>query len=89
QAVIQPSLFEGWSTVIEDAKSLNVQVICSNLPVHIEQLSLNGIYFNPYNEMELALIIKGFMKSSDYLIYEDYDERVRRFALNFLSIFSS
>ena len=47
QAVIQPSLFEGWSTVIEDAISLQVPVIASNLPVNIEQLGDRGVYFDP------------------------------------------
>ena len=37
-SVIQPSLFEGWSTVIEDAKSMGQYVIASNLEVHQEQL---------------------------------------------------
>lgn len=37
-AVIQPSLFEGWSTVIEDAKALNVFVLSSAIDVHKEQL---------------------------------------------------
>jgi glycosyltransferase involved in cell wall biosynthesis len=52
--VIQPSLFEGWSTVVEDAKSLNKLVICSKLKVHIEQLNDLGIFFNPDNFIELS-----------------------------------
>jgi glycosyltransferase involved in cell wall biosynthesis len=36
--VLQPSLFEGWSTVIEDAKTLGRPVIASDIPVHREQL---------------------------------------------------
>lgn len=36
--VIQPSRFEGWSTVIEDAKALGRPVIASDLAVHVEQL---------------------------------------------------
>jgi len=44
-AVIQPSKFEGWSTVIEDAKSLNKIVICSSIAIHQEQLGDKGIYF--------------------------------------------
>ncbi len=36
-AVIQPSLFEGWSTVIEDARGLGTPVIASNIEVHREQ----------------------------------------------------
>lgn len=37
-AVVQPSRFEGWSTVIEDAKALGRPVIASNIAVHQEQL---------------------------------------------------
>ena len=36
--VVQPSGYEGWSTTIEDAKALGKQVICSDIPVHREQV---------------------------------------------------
>jgi glycosyltransferase involved in cell wall biosynthesis len=36
-AVIQPSLFEGWSTVVEDARALGRPCLLSDLPVHREQ----------------------------------------------------
>ena len=55
-AVLQPSLFEGWSTVIEDAKALQVKVIASNIDVHKEQLveyQLSAL-FSPSGEEELA-----------------------------------
>jgi len=35
--VIQPSRFEGWSTVVQDCKALGRPVICSDIPVHREQ----------------------------------------------------
>lgn len=35
--VIQPSLFEGWNTSVEDAKALGRPLICSDIPVHREQ----------------------------------------------------
>jgi glycosyltransferase involved in cell wall biosynthesis len=35
--VVQPSLFEGWSTVVEDAKALAAPILLSDLPVHREQ----------------------------------------------------
>ncbi len=35
--VLNPSLFEGWSTTVEEAKSLGKRVVLSDLPVHIEQ----------------------------------------------------
>jgi glycosyltransferase involved in cell wall biosynthesis len=53
-AVIQPSLFEGWSTVIEDAKALGVPVIASDLPVHAEQLGPEGVFFARKDARELA-----------------------------------
>ena len=44
-AVVQPSLFEGWSTLVEDARSLGKSIILSNLPVHIEQNPPNSAFF--------------------------------------------
>lgn len=35
--VVQPSRFEGWSTVVQDAKALGRPVLCSDIPVHHEQ----------------------------------------------------
>jgi len=40
-AVLQPSWFEGWSTVVEDAKTLGKALVVSDLPVHHEQLGDN------------------------------------------------
>lgn len=37
-AVLQPSRFEGWSTVVEDAKTLGKPILVSDLAVHREQL---------------------------------------------------
>jgi hypothetical protein len=33
-SIVQPSLFEGWSTVVEDAKALNQYMILSDIPVN-------------------------------------------------------
>jgi glycosyltransferase involved in cell wall biosynthesis len=44
-AVVQPSLFEGWSTIIEDAKTLGKPVLASDLPVNREQLGLSHPFF--------------------------------------------
>lgn len=56
--VLQPSLFEGWSTVIEDAKALGRPVIASDIPVHREQLEdeldINVRFFPCSDESELA-----------------------------------
>jgi glycosyltransferase involved in cell wall biosynthesis len=37
-AVLQPSLFEGWSTTVEEAKAIGVRIILSSLDVHKSRL---------------------------------------------------
>ena len=49
KAIIQPSLFEGWSTVVEDAKAMDQFVIASDIPVHKDQLKKNALFFSPKN----------------------------------------
>lgn len=88
RAVIQPSLFEGWSTVIEDAISLQVPVIAANIAVNIEQLGSKGNYFDPHNDAELAEIISNFPdRNLGMIIYDDYYERMKKAATTFINIF--
>lgn len=88
QAVIQPSLFEGWSTVIEDARSLQVPVIAANLKVNIEQLQETGNYFDPYNSDELVEILKDFPeRDMEVKLYEEYEERVKKASETLMKIF--
>lgn len=90
QAVIQPSLFEGWSTVIEDARSLQVPVIASNLRVNIEQLTETGVYFDPHNTDELVSILKDYPeREPDKKLYEEYEVRVKEAAQCLMKIFST
>jgi len=56
-AVLQPSLFEGWSTTIEEAKSLGKGVIASNLSVHMEQDPPESKFFAPHDPQVLAEIL--------------------------------
>ncbi|OJU12477.1 MAG: hypothetical protein BGN86_12690 [Caulobacterales bacterium 68-7] len=57
RVVLQPSLCEGWSTVIEDAKALGVPVVASDIAVHREQLP-RGLFFHPHDAQGLANIIR-------------------------------
>lgn len=57
-AVLQPSLFEGWGTVVEDAKALNKKIIMSDIDVHYEQKNEKCIVFKKDDYMELGNIIK-------------------------------
>lgn len=51
-AVINPSRFEGWSTTVEEAKSLGKRALISDLPVHREQAPLRARYF-PVDDPEV------------------------------------
>ena len=54
RAVVQPSLFEGWSTVVEDARLLGKKMVLSDLPVHYEQGPKNAVYFSRLSPESLA-----------------------------------
>lgn len=57
-AVIQPSLFEGWSTVVEDARSLGKPILLSDFPVHLEQNPPLGQFFERGNYGQLASLME-------------------------------
>jgi glycosyltransferase involved in cell wall biosynthesis len=56
-AVINPSLYEGWSTTVEESKSMGKQTILSDIPVHREQAPPDGLYFDPHKPLELAELL--------------------------------
>jgi glycosyltransferase involved in cell wall biosynthesis len=88
KAIIQPSLFEGWSTVIEDAKSLQVPVIAANLNVNIEQLKEKGTYFEPHNVAQLVTVLENY-PNRDYSkqLYDTYQNRMKAAAHELLAVF--
>jgi glycosyltransferase involved in cell wall biosynthesis len=57
-AIIQPSLFEGWSTVVEDGRSLGKDIFLSNFPVHLEQNPPYARFFAMQDAVQLAALIK-------------------------------
>lgn len=87
QAVVQPSFFEGWSTVIEDAKTLYVPVLAANLAVNIEQLGNTGIFFDPNDATALAALLDSYRPDGRHLNYEPFSLRAKNFASNFVRIF--
>ena len=56
-AVINPSKFEGWSTSVEEARSLGKQTILSDIDVHREQSPVRCHFFKPDNAMELSKLL--------------------------------
>jgi glycosyltransferase involved in cell wall biosynthesis len=87
KAVLQPSLFEGWNTTVEDAKSMQLPVIASGIAVHKEQLKDKGIYFDPQDENNLADVLANFSTANHAALYPEYNERVKIFARTFINIF--
>lgn len=85
-AVIQPSLFEGWSTVVEDARALNKFIILSGLDVHQEQINENVHFFNPKNEKELAKILNRYYVEKPKTVILDYKNNIKEFANKFIDL---
>ncbi len=56
-AVINPSLFEGWASSVEEAKSLGSRLILSDISVHREQAE-DAFFFDPAEPTELAQLLR-------------------------------
>jgi glycosyltransferase involved in cell wall biosynthesis len=53
-AVLQPSRFEGWSTTVEETKSVGKTIILSDILVHREQAPASARYFDSNDASALA-----------------------------------
>ncbi len=94
KAVIQPSLFEGWSSIVEDARAFNKRIILSDIPVHREQNPERAIYFDPTNKNDLIEKIRLVLDESiSTELYQDLIEKqagyVKQTAASLLKIFDS
>lgn len=69
--LINPSLFEGWSTTVEEGKSLGKSILLSDIPVHREQAPGRGIYFPPHDAECLANLMLQLLKE-----YDDKNEEI-------------
>jgi glycosyltransferase involved in cell wall biosynthesis len=91
EAVINPSLFEGWSTIVEEAKALGVPMLLSNLNVHKEQAPELSQFFDPRLPIQIANVIKeAWLSSSDtyrhkteHLAFNNYKKHREDFAKKF------
>ena len=64
-AVINPSLFEGWSTTVEEAKSSGKRILLSDIGVHREQAPDRGRYFDPRDAEALAALMIEALDTHD------------------------
>jgi len=93
-AVINPSLFEGWSTTVEESKSIGKQLILSDLEVHREQSAPNASFFSPESAQQLAEILKvkwselkpGPDAAMEMQARQQLESRIRNYAETFVRI---
>lgn len=63
-ALLNPSLFEGWSTTVEEAKAQGKRMILSSLPVHMEQTNGRALFFPPSDPCALAALLDQVASNS-------------------------
>jgi len=83
-ALIQPSLYEGWSTLVEEAKALNKFIILSDLPIHREQIDKNVAFFNAIDAAELAEKIIQQLQHPASVTITDYSRNVENYGRDIL-----
>ena len=83
-AIINPSKFEGWSTSVEEGKSMGKNIILSNIDVHLEQCPEHAFYFEPDDFLSLATHMRNIIKDSDHKINYDWDVKKKEFELRWL-----
>jgi glycosyltransferase involved in cell wall biosynthesis len=92
-ALLNPSLFEGWSTTVEEARAAGVPMVLSNIRVHREQAGDEATFFDRYSAESLAQSLSGFTSLSidkrralrDAARFQA-NERVKRFAIEFVDL---
>jgi len=89
-ALINPSLFEGWSTPVEEAKSLGVPLLLSKLGVHLEQAEGFASFFDAQDPAQLASLLAAqkplplaIRRQMAETAIAESKNRVRQYALDF------
>ena len=93
-AVVQPSLFEGWSTVVEDARVLGRPCLLSDFPVHREQNPPGARFFPAESPEVLADLLAEVWESatpgpdlaSEAAARQRAEERISEVGRTFLKI---
>ena len=94
KCVLNPSHFEGWSTTVEESKSVGKGMILSDLGVHKEQSPDSSVYFDRYSVEDLADKIKDIWQNVsrgpdielEKAARKALPQRMNNFARTFISI---
>ena len=85
KAVINPSLFEGWSSTVEECKSVGKNMILSDLDVHKEQYP-EATFFDRHNAESLKNVLKNYEDENIISQKKLLTERTKEFADNYVVI---
>lgn len=86
EAVVNPSLFEGWSSTVEECKSVGKNMILSDLEVHREQYP-EALFFERNNVQSLANILQTFTSKDKFIAtFNDLQKRTKLFAEQYQNI---
>jgi glycosyltransferase involved in cell wall biosynthesis len=92
-ALLNPSLFEGWSTTVEEARAAGVPMVLSDLAVHREQAGGEATFFDRTSARALADALRAFvpLPPAERLARRETARaqaraRVRRFATDFCNL---
>jgi len=93
-AIVQPSNYEGWSTIVEEARALGKPIVLSDFPVHLEQNPDRALYFPQGNAQALSAVLDkalptltaGVDPASEVVASQRCSEKATRFAQQFCQI---
>jgi len=95
-AMVQPSIHEGWSTCVEEAKALGKTLLLSDIDVHKEQYPDNPHFFEALNPDDLASKIEQVYSGQsgrqfpelekERNAFDAYRKKVADFGRHFLEI---
>jgi glycosyltransferase involved in cell wall biosynthesis len=90
EALVNPSLFEGWSTPIEEAKAVGAPLMLSDTPIHREQAP-HAMFFDPDSAASAAATLLNIARAPAHVrdsvakLATAQDERLQRHALSLLA----
>jgi glycosyltransferase involved in cell wall biosynthesis len=76
--LINPSLFEGWSTTVEEAKAIGLPMILSDIAVHREQAEGEALFFDPRDAEALCRHLLSFEDVDEKMLGRDRPDARRR-----------
>jgi hypothetical protein len=94
-AVISPSLFEGWSSIVEECKSIGKELVLSDIKVHREQNPAKVHFFSPNDYLKLSEIILGLFSANlcEYYAEDEfnyfYNKNREIFVSNYIRIINN